>query len=87
MKMALSMLLSAILFVIGLYLVVTSPLDAMMITLGLFLVAVSILNIAIQIYFPSNPKETVELKIVVPKKKAKKRSVKRVRKKKSSRKK
>ena len=53
------------------------------ITFGMLLIAVSILNFAVQIYFPQQPRGTVELKVVNVKtvEKPKKR-VKRSRKKK-----
>lgn len=84
--MVLTMILTVILFVIGIALVVMNPLNALAITFGMFLVAVSILNVAIQVYFPSQPLSTVELRVVQPEKKAKKKPVKRVAKGKKSRK-
>ena len=74
MKMVLTTILTIILFIIGIITVVFNPMNAMAISFGMFLVAVSILNIAVQIYFPQRPEGTVELKVVqpvMPKKRAK----------------
>ena len=83
MKMMLSLVLTVVLFIIGIITVALSPLNPLAITFGMLLIAVSILNFAVQIYFPQQPRGTVELKVVNVKtvEKPKKR-VKRSRKKK-----
>ena len=83
MKNVLTLALTLVLFLVGVAIVFLNPLDALAISFGMFLVAVSILNIAVQIYFPMQPKQTVELKVMPakeaskPKKRAKKASKKR----------
>lgn len=59
-----TMILTVILFVIGIVIVFLNPADPMAISFGMFLVAVSVLSVAIQIYFPATPSAPVELKIV-----------------------
>lgn len=53
-----------ILLVLGALIVFTNPWDPTAIIVGMFLVSVSILNLAIQIYFPPLPEQSVELKVV-----------------------
>jgi len=63
--------------------VLLNPLNAVAISFGMFLVAVSILSVAIQIYFPATSASPVELRVVerrerpkprvIPKKKTRKR--------------
>lgn len=83
MKMLLTLVLTVILFILGIITVMFNPLNPLAISFGMFLIAVSILNVAVQIYFPQQPRGTVELKVVNVKtvEKPKKR-VKRSRKKK-----
>lgn len=66
MKKAVTMVLTLILFVLGILMVFARPWDATAISLGMFLIAISVLNIAIQIYFPQPqvPKSPVRLKVV-----------------------
>ena len=68
MKRAITIVLTLILFVLGILMVFARPWDATAISLGMFLVAVSVLNIAVQIYFPQPqvPKSPVRLKVVEP---------------------
>jgi NADH:ubiquinone oxidoreductase subunit K len=84
MKMLVTSVLTVILFIIGIITVVFNASNPLAISFGMFLVAVSILNIAVQIYFPQQPRGTVELKVVNVKtvEKPKKASKSRKRKKK-----
>jgi uncharacterized oligopeptide transporter (OPT) family protein len=59
-----TMVLTVILFVIGIIVVFLNPVDPMAISFGMFLVAVSVLSVAIQIYFPATPPSPVELRVV-----------------------
>jgi len=62
------MVLTLILFVLGILMVFARPWDVTAISLGMFLVAISVLNIAVQIYFPQPQvsKEPIRLKVVEP---------------------
>jgi len=62
------MVLTLILFVLGVLMVFARPLDTTAISLGMFLVAISVLNLAVQIYFPPQQisKSPVRLKVVEP---------------------
>lgn len=62
------MVLTLILFVLGILMVFARPWDVTAISLGMFLVAISVLNIAVQIYFPQPKlsKEPIRLKVVEP---------------------
>ena len=64
MKRILTIALIFIVLVLGAIIVFTNPLDPIAIIFGMFLVSVAILNLAIQIYFPPTPEQTVELKVV-----------------------
>jgi NADH:ubiquinone oxidoreductase subunit K len=64
MKMLLTLVLTVILFIIGVITVFFNPMNPLAISFGMFLVAVAILNVAVQIYFPQQPQGTVELKVV-----------------------
>ena len=64
MKRILTFALTLIVLVIGALIVFTSPLDPLAIIFGMFLVSAAILNLAVQIYFPPVPEQTVELKVV-----------------------
>jgi hypothetical protein len=59
-----TLVLTFILFIVGVLIVFSNPLDPAAISIGMFLVAISILNIAIQIYFPAMPERQVELRVV-----------------------
>ena len=86
MKRIGTMILTVILFILGIIIVFLNPINPVAISFGMFLVAVSILSVAIQIYFPATPSRPVELRVVerrekprvVPKKT--KRRVKKARK-------
>lgn len=79
--MALTLVLTVILFIVGIMTVFLNPLNPIAISFGMFLVAVSILNVAVQIYFPPQPQGTVELKVVkVRPEKIPKKTVKKVKK-------
>ena len=73
MKMILTMVLTIILFIMGIIMVLFNPTNPMAISLGMFLVAVSILNVTVQLYFPQQPEGTAILKVVQPTEKPKKR--------------
>jgi hypothetical protein len=87
-----TLILTVLLFTIGIVIVFLNPADPMAISFGMFLVAVSVLSVAIQIYFPATPTRPVELRVVervaepkprvMPKRKPKKRAKKAKRKKK-----
>jgi len=64
MNKVVNVILTMILLVVGALIVFTNPLDPLAIIVGMFLVSVSILILAIQIYFPPTIEEPVELKIV-----------------------
>ena len=64
MKMLLTLVLTVILFIIGIITVFFNPLNPLAISFGMFLVAIAILNVAVQIYFPQTSQSTVELKVV-----------------------
>lgn len=49
---------------LGALIVFTNPFDLAAIIIGMFLVSMSILNLAIQVYFPPSQEEPVELKVV-----------------------
>jgi hypothetical protein len=68
MKRAITMVLTLILFVLGILMVFARPWDVTAISLGMFLVAISVLNIAVQIYFPQPQisKNPIRLKVVEP---------------------
>ncbi|MFH1474045.1 MAG: hypothetical protein ABIE55_04110 [Candidatus Aenigmatarchaeota archaeon] len=59
-----TLILTIILFAIGIVIVFLNPLSPVAISFGMFLVAVSILSVAIQIYFPATPSRPVELRVV-----------------------
>ena len=63
MNRAITMVLTLILFVLGIIIVFARPWNATAISIGMFLVAVSVLNIAIQIYFPP-PRGPVQLRVI-----------------------
>jgi len=85
MKRIGTMILTVVLFILGVIIVFLNPINPVAISFGMFLVAVSILNIAVQIYFPTIPSTPVELRVVErrvkpkPRRKPKKR-VKKARK-------
>lgn len=81
MNRAVTMFLSLVLLLLGALTVYSFPLNALAISLGMFLLAVSILSIALQIYFPPKPKHVV-LRVVEPAKIPKTRVKARVRRKK-----
>lgn len=90
MKRIGTMILTVILFILGIIIVFLNPINPVAISFGMFLVAVSVLNIAVQIYFPATPSSPVELRVVKrvkpkPKRKPKKRVKKRKKKKKKRR--
>jgi hypothetical protein len=64
MNKVVNVILTMILLVLGALIVFTNPIDPLAIIVGMFLVSVSILILAIQIYFPPTMEEPVELKIV-----------------------
>jgi uncharacterized protein (DUF58 family) len=64
MKRILTFALTLIVLVLGAVIVFANPLNALAIIFGMFLISVAILNLAIQIYFPPTPEQTVELKVV-----------------------
>ena len=64
MKRIGTMILTVILFILGIIIVFLNPINPVAISFGMFLVAVSVLNIAVQIYFPAAPSSPVELKVV-----------------------
>lgn len=79
------MILTLILLVLGVATVYSFPLNITAISLGMFLIGVSILSIAIHIYFPPKPREVL-LKVVETKE-VKKGGVKRKRAKKGTKRK
>jgi uncharacterized oligopeptide transporter (OPT) family protein len=64
MNKAGTLILTVILFTVGIVIVFLNPIDPMAISFGMFLVAVSVLSVAIQIYFPATSSSPVELKVV-----------------------
>jgi hypothetical protein len=64
MNKAGTLILTVLLFTIGIVIVFLNPVDPMAISFGMFLVAVSVLSVAIQIYFPATPSSPVELRVV-----------------------
>jgi len=64
MKRIFTIILTFIVLVLGALIVFTNPADPAAIIVGMFFVSVSILNLAIQIYFPPSPEQPVELKVV-----------------------
>ena len=56
--------LTLVVLILGALIVFSNPLDTLAIIFGMFLVSSAILNLAIQIYFPPSPDQTVELKVV-----------------------
>ena len=64
MNKAGTLILTVILFTLGIVIVFLNPIDPMAISFGMFLVAVSVLSVAIQIYFPATPSSPVELRVV-----------------------
>ena len=82
MNKSVSLVLSIILFLIGLTLVVSNPGNSAYITFGMFLVAISLLSALIPAYFPKKI-EHVRLKLIEPERL--KRAVKGKRKRKKKR--
>jgi len=64
MKRILTFALTLIVLALGAIIVFTNPLNLLAIIFGMFLISVAILNLAVQIYFPPTPEQTVELKVV-----------------------
>lgn len=64
MKRILTFILTFIVMILGALIVFSNPMDPTAIVVGMFLVSVAILNLAIQIYFPQSPEQTVELKVL-----------------------
>jgi uncharacterized membrane protein YfcA len=64
MNKVVNIILTMILLVLGALIVFTNPIDPLAIIVGMFLISVSILILAIQVYFPPTTEEPVELKIV-----------------------
>ena len=89
------MLLNLILLLLGALIVYSFPLNPLAISIGMLFLAVSILSIALQVYFPPKPKHVVlrvvepikSVKPVVKAKKVKKAKKKRKRKKKAKKRK
>jgi membrane-bound ClpP family serine protease len=86
MKRIGTMILTVILFILGIIIVFLNPINPVAISFGMFLVAVAVLNIAVQIYFPAVPSSPVELRVVERRVKPKSKSKKRVKKAKKKRK-
>ena len=80
MKRILTFVLTLIVLAIGALMVFSSPLDPAAIVVGMFLVSVAILNLAIQIYFPQSPEQTVELKVLDEPSEAPKEDIKPIKK-------
>jgi hypothetical protein len=93
MNRAFTMLLNLILLVLGAVIVYSFPLNPLAIAIGMLFLAVSILSIALQVYFPPQPKHVV-LRVVEPvaplkrvvKRKRVRRAKKKVRKRKKAKK-
>jgi len=85
MNRVFTVILTLLLLAIGVVTVYSYPLNITAISLGMFLIGISILSIAIHIYFPPQRKEVIIR--VVESKKVQKRPVKRRRKVKKRRKK
>ena len=64
MKNTLTLILTLVLFLVGVAIVASSLSNPVAISFGMVLVAVSILNVAVQFYFPAQPSDSVELKVV-----------------------
>jgi hypothetical protein len=67
MKRIFTFILTLVVLVLGALIVFANPLDASSIIFGMVLVSVAIFNLAVQIYFPPQPEQTVELKVEEPK--------------------
>ncbi len=92
MKRIVTFALTVVVLVLGALIVFVNPMDITAIIFGMFLISVSILNLAVQIYFPPVPEQTVELRVVEEPKiaspvKAVQRSAKSARARKSAKKK
>jgi len=91
MKRIGTMILTVVLFILGIIIVFLNPINPVAISFGMFLVAVSVLNIAVQIYFPATPSSPVELRVVERRVKPKpvrkpKKSIKKAKKRRKKRK-
>ncbi|MEM5778546.1 MAG: hypothetical protein QXD43_01655 [Candidatus Aenigmatarchaeota archaeon] len=64
MKRIVTIVLTFIVLMLGALIVFTNPFDLAAIIIGMFLVSMSILNLAIQVYFPPSQEEPVELKVI-----------------------
>jgi hypothetical protein len=64
MKRIVNVVLTMIVLVLGALIVFTNPIDPLAIVIGMFFVSMSILVLAVQIYFPPTSEEPVELRVV-----------------------
>jgi hypothetical protein len=64
MKRIATMVLTLIVLILGALIVFANPLDPTAIIVGMFFISVAILNLAVQIYFPPDTEQPVELKVV-----------------------
>ena len=64
MKRIVTSILTLIVLVLGALIVFTNPINPSAIIFGMFLVSVSILVLAVQIYFPPTVEQPVELKVL-----------------------
>lgn len=64
MNKIVTLILSLIALVVGALMIFANPLDPLAIIFGMFIISVSILSLAVQIYFPPSPQQEVELEVV-----------------------
>jgi len=64
MNRIVTLTLTLIALVVGALMIFANPLDPSAIIIGMFIISVSILNLAVQIYFPPSPQQEVELQVV-----------------------
>jgi hypothetical protein len=64
MNRIVTLALTLIALVVGALMIFANPLDPSAIIIGMFIISVSILNLAVQIYFPPSPQQEVELQVV-----------------------
>ena len=64
MNKIVTLTLTLIALVLGALMIFANPMDPLAIILGMLIISVSILNLAVQIYFPPSPQQEVELQVV-----------------------
>jgi hypothetical protein len=64
MHRALTLALTFIVLILGVLVIAVNPMQPAAIIFGLFMITVAILMVSVQVYFPPEPEQMVELKVV-----------------------